>query len=229
MSNNRIIWCIREPRTGSSWFVRALEHNLKRSRIFFDLDVPEVFTSSNVYLLPHSEEKKHQIYNYFKNRTQTDSDFNKILSTHEFCSMEFLQNYENPMVFRNCRRNKTKQFISLFIAGRTNRYNIYVKSKLSSLMRLDPMIVPLEYVREFIQRMKEADNIWKMYCNNYDNEIVYYEDLIEGWKGDLLPFNLKMNFDGGRPGETTVKLPYIHEEVIINYEEVDRIINEELV
>ena len=102
---NRPIWCFREPRSGSSWFVRYIQNNLGKNRLFFDLDIP-FFSKTDVYTIPHSESKKEQILNFFKERNQQQIDSKYILCTHEFIALESLRNYNDPVLFRNCRRNK---------------------------------------------------------------------------------------------------------------------------
>lgn len=224
--NNKTVWVFRDPRSGSSWFINALERRLFRSKLFFDLENPNIFSTTNVYIEPDSQEKKQRISEFFDQRIQSSQDIRRILNTHEYVALESIKKYNDPIIFRNVRKNKTKQFISLVIAGRTNTYNIHNKDRLKDLPKLEPTTVSMESLQCFIDRIHEAERLWKLYSYNYMHETVYYEDLLQGWESKLIPLKLKMDPSG--EGRTTIKLPYIHEEVVTNYKEVDDIINEQL-
>lgn len=220
--NSKIIWIFREERSGSTWFVRSLHNLLKRSGIFLDNSVGNA--------------KYKEIYDYCNSTNQSTDLFKYILSTHNFKNLENLVDYTNPIVFRVTRKNKTEQFISHYIMARTGIPNVYSHNEVNNLPKLEPVTLYREQIYTYIDKMRDKENLWKQYTSDYENETVYYEDLLEFWESSIIPIKLSMQ-NISEPQKSPkdrkiktipVKLPYNKKELIINYDEVDTILRQEL-
>lgn len=246
--NNRIIWCLRDPRSGSTWFLFKLASKLTRTQNFLDIENNHIFSlypQTSYYMNNEEEEKKKRISNFFKNRKQTDRDQFTLISTHEYSALESMSNYKDPILFRNVRRDKTQQFASLVVANTTNYYNVHSIENRNKLPTLSPFTVDEQRIRSFIDRVKEADKLWNTYATQYESEVVYYEDLLEGWESKIIDFQAKMLPDDdtalnkillkniltvrnperfGLP----LKLPYKYEEILTNFDYIDKTLREEL-
>lgn len=240
----RIIWNIRDPRSGSTWFLYNLTAKLIRVSYFFDILNPDLFSTKDVYTLPDSIEKKNAINNFFRNRKQDDRDAYKILNTHEYSALESMGNYKDPIIFRNARKNKTEQFASLVIANYTQTYNVHSKDRRSNLPKEISVTVPEGEIVCFIDRVKEAERLWQTYATQYENETVYYEDLQKGWESNIVPVKMLMEGDEdtfnksnlkpsfhirGIPGNPPMplKLPYNYQQIITNYDKIDMVLKNE--
>lgn len=211
--DDNIIWIFREMRSGSSWFTAKLSNTLNRKAHFFDIQECAQIDPS-------------QRGQFFLNRKQQVEDYNKILNTHYFLGLSSLSNYDNPIVFRVTRRNKTEQFLSEYLVTLRNQQttNVENQSDIEKLPTIDKSIVPLKLAKSFVARHKEYDNLWKQYSIHYRNEVVYYEDLLEKYQSTILPLGpWKMNNVETEPG-LTYKLPYDKQELILNYKDVKNVI-----
>ena len=209
---NRIIWIFREPRSGSTWFRLALKQAIKRN-----------LNSFPVTTAPIIEKKL-----FYMDRIQQHEDKRMLLDTHDFCALESMCNYENPILIRNVRKNKTEQFISGIIANITNIWNIGPKMKLDTdiLPKIEPRSIPFNEITQFVARKKEIENLWDTYASQYENETVYYEDLLENWESTIFPIKLSMK-ETADLKDFTKKISYDKKEIIINYDEIDSILKNE--
>lgn len=216
--DDRIIWLFREPRSGSDWLTRSLSNALKRQVYFINKNTvpyPKNVTSSK---------RTEQIY--FENRKQELNDHTLLLNTHCFNALESLDNYANPIVIRSSRRNRTEQFISQYLAWQTSNFNVFSQDAIAALPKFEPFTIPEDDLYHFIKIKKSTNNLWKDYASKYENEIVYYEDLLLGWESKI--FNLKLRMTNDSDDYFPKKLPYNKKEFIINYDQIDGIIKEEL-
>ena len=206
--SNRIIWNFKERRSGSTWFIAALCQSInKTSQTFY----------SHVWNDSYTKE-------FYKNRKQSHDDHKTILNGHDFCALEYINNYTNPILIRNSRKNITEQFVSNYITRLTKIHNIK-GSEIDNFPKFDPVTIHLDDVNFFIARKKEIEKLWDTYASQYENETVYYEDLLEGWESTIFPVKLKMT---DKDNELTKKLPYNKTELIINYNEIDSILKDKL-
>ena len=239
----RIIWNIRDPRSGSTWFVNNLCIKLARTSHFFDILNPNIFGvyDDTYYNELDKDNKKRVISDFFEGLKQDQADTYKILNTHEYTILESISNYKDPILFRNLRRNKTEQFASLIVANKTQRYNVHSIYQRDTIPKIDTITVSEGSIFSFIQRVNDAEILWQTHAPNYENETVYYEDLLEGWESTILPIKFKMNPNEEdknlRTGSKSVsainptipiKLPFNYREIITNYDDVDRILKENL-
>lgn len=145
----RIIWVFREERSGSNWFIRTIINKLSRTSTFFEytqlkLSMDDIY----YYNIPES------IAYYINNRSQCETDAETILNTHEFICLQGLHNYQNPIVIRTSRRNRTEQLASEFISSQTRVFNDYPDVNNSSKnidIEGESIIIPEEYVCKFIE------------------------------------------------------------------------------
>lgn len=237
---NRIIWNFRDPRSGSTWFLYNLSVKLIRTSHFFDSINHNIFgIHDKNYYNDDFSKRKQGISDFFSNRKQESSDIYKVLNTHEYTALESISNYQNPILLRNIRRNKTEQFASLIVANLTHKYNVHSIENRNSLPKVEPITIDQNRIYSFINRVKDADRLWQIYSNQYESESVYYEDLFLGWESKIIPIKMKIentehiNEDAKNnplthiPGKP-IKLPYNYQEIITNYDEIDMMLKNEL-
>ena len=198
MEFKEILWLFREPRTGSTWLDIKLSKILNRERNFLGKPL------------------KGEGLKFFLDRSQQDTDHNKILSTHYFEALKSLKNYNNPTIIRTLRKNKLEQFLSQYLGLYTEiRYN----KSLEENMSIGPIIVPKWKAIEFIELRKKNELLWDNYSNHYNNETVYYEDLLKGYSFKHLPIpTIGMNLD---TEDLPKKIPYNKKEIVLNYDQLE--------
>ncbi len=200
MEFKEILWLFREPRTGSSWLNIKLSKLLNRERNFLD------------------DQAIGDLTNFFLKRIQHEDDINHILSTHHFQALESLQNYKDPIIIRTLRKNKVEQFFSQYIGLHSElKYIRYYEEKIN----LQPMMVPKKKAILFMEKSLENQVFWDKYSNQYRNETVYYEDLVNGHNFKYLPIpKLGMNIDDDN---ILKKIPYDKREIVLNYDQIEKI------
>lgn len=212
---NRIIWVLREPRTGGSWFIDKCAALLNRSSYFF-----ESIREFDILPMPRKE-------TYFINRPQHKDDTTRILNTHEFSAVSSFKNYDNPIIIRISRKNKTEQFLSFYLANLTRKtynsvkfYNVYNQETLSNMPNYTNLVVEAPAIKQFIKRQKIVDDYWNKIKNVYDTEVIYYEDLLVNYHSKLLNVSFDMNMD--HIEKLPLKLPYNKKEIFLNYDLIDK-------
>lgn len=209
--SKQIIWLLREPRSGSTWFSRKLGVFLNRPDKWFD------------------NRDQQEMENFFVSRKQQDTDCNIVFDTHYFCALKGLKNYTDPIVLRVTRKNKVEQFLSKVIATKYNHnqvFNILSEEERNNLPKIEKTVVPMSEVREFIRKSKQNDSLWKEYSPQYRSETIYYEDLLNGFSSKIFPItNWSMQIEEeGMP----LKLPYNKKDIFVNYEQVRSLIKQEM-
>lgn len=199
---NKVIWVFREPRSGSSWFIKSLSDQLQRPLYMFH-------KASNIEQQPRVE--------------------SSILNTHDFEMLESMGNYNNPIIFRNIRKNKTEQFLSRHISivlhfDFAKNFNITSHEECNNLPKLTPRVIAQPEILGYIKQQKQIESLWSDYATRYENEAVFYEDLIDKWESKLSTLTFSMN---KQISNNTMKMPYNKKEVIVNYDEVDSILKNE--
>lgn len=198
MEFKEILWLFREPRTGSSWLNIKLSKILNRERNFLD------------------DKAQGDLSTFFLNRSQQDSDYNQILSTHYFKALESLKNYKDPILIRTLRKNRVEQFLSQYLGMYTE---LKYRTSFEENITMEPVIVPKSRAIAFIELSKENDKLWDMYSNYYRNETVYYEDLLQGHNFTHLPIpTIGMDLD---TDELPKKIPYNKKELVLNYNQLE--------
>lgn len=214
--NNKLIWLFREPRTGGTWISSVMSKKLNRTPVW-------AFTDTN----NNSE---------FTSPITSDS----LISTHNFIyGLPALKNYKDQIVIRTTRRNKTDILVSKY-ASRIMRDNSpgIIKNNIHTKIQMDhylnnvlpiikPSIIEQKEIDSFIGLQKEFDRVWKTYSPQYENETIYYEDVVTGWSSSILPITLSMTGDEDRKYRAPSKIPYDKRELILNYDEVDSILKNE--
>lgn len=208
----RPIWVFKQPRTGSHWFTYSLGSYLKREPVTFD----EELHSQRRFPYPEQH-----VVDFFVARKQQPADVNSIIHTHHFYAMESLKNYKNPIIFFTARKNATEQIISAYVTKLTNIFNLGNKNQ-ETFPKLEPFVVPIPYALEELFMRRQYRYYWSQWCNNYEHEIVYYEDILEGWTSKIIP----VSFVNVTLKRTTAKLPYDKRELVINYDELDKVCKE---
>jgi hypothetical protein len=212
---NRIIWVFREPRTGSSWFTHRLADTTQRTIHFFDI-------KECLRIKPNER------LDYFKNRKQQFHDNNLILNTHYFSALNGLCNYDNPIIFRTCRKDKTEQFLSQYLLNfRHEKYiNVKTDEDINNFPYIPPMIVPLNEVYGFVKFNQKLDNEWTTFTKEYTTETVYYEDLLSNYNSTIMPlYNWSML--NSNENDLTKKIPYDKTKIILNYDKIKNIMESE--
>lgn len=218
MDNKQIIWIFRERRSGGTWFTLKLCHTLDRENFFIDDKIPtncSYFEKEKIFLARH----------------QQDGDEKKILNTHFFYGLPSIANYTNPILLRISRKDKTEQFLSEVIASRYNRlkslYNLHDLNNLHKFKSIEPHKLDETLVFDFIEQSKTNEKLWYNYSKNFNNETIYYEDLITKFSSKILPIeNWSM---ANNENNLTYKLPYEKEKIFLNYKRIKKIIEEKLI
>jgi LPS sulfotransferase NodH len=215
MNAQKIIWLFREPRSGSTWLTRKLSELTNREHVFIEKSMLHMTLDKRL-----SE---------FAQRKQQDQDFNSVLSTHHFTFLEHIGHYTNPLLIRTVRKNTTEQFISHCLAKMTQwrHPNLHPESNLAvindSLKQLGTgHIIPRRQVENYVQQKKTWDQQWNEYASMYENCTISYEDMIAGFDlPQLALYDLQM-----KEVDSTMPMPYNKQEIILNYDQIDRWIKE---
>lgn len=205
---NKIIWVLREPRSGSVWFTQKLAKTLGRKSNFVDSRIP--VAERNVW---------------FEGRSETPEDSTKILSTHLFVAIKSMSNFTTPILVRTTRKDRTEQFLSSYIGKYTNIKNMHYDN--APMPTIEPIVVPEKPILNWVQMVLTNKQLWEQYSGNYQNETVYYEDLVEGFSSSLLSINnwsMKTETDPSLPK----KIAYNKRDIVLNYDKVDQIIKDHL-
>lgn len=225
---DRIIWLFREPRSGSTWLTKELSFRLKRK--------PEFLVSKDERFI-QGPERSAFVFEYFDKIVPKDDDNKKLFHTHAFDGLKIINRYVNPILLRCIRRNKTDQFCSRFVVKNfTNIYNINTDQEYKQLPKIESITIPISkinsitkpvsniehYIRGHIQKEQQ----WNQYSSPYENETIYYEDLLED--NTLKLFDIGMNTINEKNASIghTIKLPYDYKKIIVNYDEIDLIMKE---
>lgn len=211
----KIIWLFREPRSGSTWITRKLSELTGREHIFIERSMTHLTMDRRL------EE--------FGHRTQSDQDYNSILSTHHFTFLEYMKNYTAPVLIRTARKNVTEQFISHFLAELTQwrHPNLHPEGNVSAITNSfaevgTGHIVPRQKVENYLRQKREWNRLWNQYAPAYEHCTVYYEDMTEQFDLPLIDLEgLQM-----KEVDTTMPMPYNKREIIRNYDQIDRWIKE---
>lgn len=217
--SNRIIWVFTQPRSGTAWFLLSLYKQLGRKR--------RTITVNKENQLKNNPQPtmSPRINTEFDSIKQEYDDTDYILDTHNFFALRsIMNNYHNPIVIQTARKNKTEQFLSAYIARLVNQYHAYSQEEYMNYPHLENIIVDKADIDLWIEVAKRRDFFWDKFASNYESEIVYYEDLLQGWQSKILPVTLSMNDTD--PEIRVLKSPYNKKEVILNYDEVDSIIKQ---
>ena len=213
--DQRIIWVLREYRSGSTWFTMKLCKLLNKEFYFFDNKLKTNF---------QDREK------FFVSRKQEKDDYMRILNTHHYFALKSFNNYNNPIVFNVTRKNRTEQFLSFYFAFKyssniPNKVAVNLsKDKLDLFPKYEKHVVPEIDALEFCKTVKSNSKLWYNNCNNFEHETIYYEDLLDGYNSKLLRTNLCMETE--MDNDLPVKLPYNKQEVVLNYSKIENIILE---
>jgi hypothetical protein len=72
-----------------------------------------------------------------------------------------------------------------------------------------------------MEKCLENQVFWDKYSNQYRNETVYYEDLVNGHNFKYLPIpKIGMNIDDDN---ILKKIPYDKREIVLNYDQIEKI------
>lgn len=213
MKMNRIIWVLRELRCGGTWFVDKLSHTYYKKPYMFEL-VPE-------YKILSYEERRL----YYMNRKESNDDYTRVLNTHDFCAVDGLKNYSNPIVFRVLRRNKTEQFLSLYL-GKLGKmhYHVYDNKHIRQLPKYDPMIIPKKGIDQFLRESYDNERLWNSISNLYETETLYYEDLLDTFTSKILP-DVKWSMNEPTNDRLPLKMPYDKRKIFLNYDDIEKAIS----
>lgn len=218
--NKRTIWVFKEPRTGSNWFLGNLRACFYRKD--FGLNLRELYQFENYLSGRKFPDRDDNIVRYFKNRYQQENDNTLIFNTHYFHALESLDNYVDPIVIRTARRNITEKILSDYIARRiTSVFNVNTEHQFQNFPKVEPFYAPIEFIKQLLGVTRTFDQYWLEWSRKYTNEVVYYEDLFQGWESKVMPIKWHTT-----QNIITLKLPYDKREIVLNYDEVDAVCKE---
>lgn len=243
----RVIWNFREPRSGSTWFKLNFPEYISRKELslnFPKANKPNNPEDSNFLGRVQRSRKMLEdanktgknlshmelIDNYFKNRKQESEDELLVITTHQFCALNYISNYSNPIIIRNSRKNITEQFLSEILVKCLKQSQVITQDDIAKYANINPIVIDEQEVIDWINIKKYQDKIWNDVSTSYENETVYYEDLLECWESKIFPVKLSMNIDSSyypktnSKNRTTYKIPIDKKEIVVNYEQIDSII-----
>jgi hypothetical protein len=225
---NRIIWFFREQRSGSTWLLLELKRQLNRESFFIKARPSYGKSSASGMQFGALDrgvewDKAHsKTLSYLRTRPQEECDYSRILHTHLFESLENMGSYENPILLRQIRKNKTEQLISVYVAEKFTRImNVNTEEEVKKYPTIQPFSIPLRYVELFKNKHKKIFQLWNKYASHYENETITYEDLLEGIESKYFGY-LKMNQTCGN----TLKLPYDKKELVTNYNQIENLLQD---
>jgi len=206
----------RERRSGSTWLRIYLSQLLRKQGYHIDDYIPDSY-------------KYDRLTEWFKDRKQDKLDRTRILNTHFFEGLSSLDNYVNPIIIKTSRKNKLDQLISAYMGKVNNLALQQYAPKLhipnnKRVLNMEPCTIPHDAILDFIKNQKYIDMLWNQYAQNYNSEVVYYEDLQQPHTIKVLNVHLDpmTKYHENLPK----KLPYDKKEIVLNYDEVARIISE---
>jgi hypothetical protein len=204
--NNKLIWILREPRSGSSWVCHSLTEKLNKP-------------------LHHYE--AHLLRNGLNQSNNFDStkfqDQNTLYSTHLFKLFPKLKEIE-PYVIRTTRRNKAEQCMSMlywkYFPHSIKHYyvnessNVYMDNFNKSLE--NPATAHKKDIIDIMSKIKERDQIWEDNFQNFKTDVIVYEDLIN--QVHLPELNVKLSFS--EEINFSHKMPEYKTKAFKNYDQI---------
>lgn len=212
---NKTIWLFRQPRTGGTWITTVMAKKLNKKIVY-------PFPLSNEDFLI----------------TEEQVNPNNILATHNFRhGLPKLKNFKNQIIIRTSRKNKIDMLISESLSDTMSeiskkkiRPNIWNKDMMDNYLNTLPSIKPYTIERavldKFINGQIFHNRLWNEYSSEYESEVIYYEDVVSSWTSSILPITLSMTNDTNEEYDTPFKLPYEKKELILNYDELDKILKD---
>lgn len=214
---NKNIVLFREPRSGSTWvmslIIRALNREHQHTFIEDIVDLDPVLINSTNY----------------------------VFSTHDFGhAFSILKYFKDTIIIRTSRRNLTEMLTSRILRRLMNEIsngeivaNIHndVQMKLyvdKILPSIKPIVISEALIQEFIYKQKRYNVLWNICASEYENETIYYEDILTGWNSSILPLTFSVANDDGSnerfygAQRSPIKIPYNKKELILNYDEIDK-------
>jgi hypothetical protein len=215
------IWIFREPRSGSTWFSNYVVTTMNRTHCFID--------RSSVGFAQYTDNLEFAIEPFLNTVYKYDPN-NTVFTTHFFSALATMDRFDDPIVIRCARKNKTEQFMSHCLAQST-RYqftNITTdehqekNKQLFDWITQNPMLIPKKDLVEYMRISARNDDLWNRHASKFRNFTVYYEDLCETGV-DIPPLNLyNCKIEEG----LTQKLPEYKSRVFLNYDMIQRWAND---
>jgi hypothetical protein len=205
---NRIIWVFREGRSGGTSAAEVIYRKLNRQYIFVD---------SSLYPSTFYKKQGHQIF------VQKEQDHKLLFNTHYFPALHSMCNYDDPILIRISRKNVVEQCLS-FLAGQSMNWkftNLKANGETQNLEIFEEFIKSKILIKksdvDFFARHRMKQNyLWNHYAPDYDNQVIYYEDMMTNIDIPLLNlYNVTLTSE-------TLKLPDYKKEVFVNYEDVEK-------
>ena len=214
-----VIWIFREPRTGGTWFSDHVAKNLGFTQCFID--------GTRAGPPPPNSELGFDSESFFKEVHKFPLE-STVFNTHFFTALLLMDRFENPILIRCARRNKTEQFMSHWLTKMTDyRFTNIIPGddshqrsvELFEKVTQQPTVVPKKDVETYMRVRLRNEMLWDQYATKYQNFTVYYEDLCEN--GVDIPFinlyNCKITSEG-----LTEKLPEYKSKVFLNRDMIQK-------
>lgn len=210
---NRIVWLFKEQRSGSSW----LCHHICKT-----INLTYTLVEDEYQHLPRHDRIKNIV-----SRKQQDTDYGSLLHTHLFEGLMSLSKYDNPIVIRCSRKNRFEQFLSWYAVKSTNwkffhlmrseeKSNFGERKVFDDLLK-SKIVIPKSEYHEFMHRVVDtSDKFWNL-ASRYDNQVIYYEDMMEG-SFDIPVLGM---YNNHMDEDTFIKNPDSYKkDIFVNYDEV---------
>ena len=252
---NKTIWMFREPRTGGTWITTAVQRELKRKPAWLGITKKNQMATKNQHQFDETG-KLLNATSLVMNFHDFEDGFEHVQKYDNAILIRTTRrNKADILVSRRIRRligdyiissgdyraeltsdeSQRQHFDSagsdISVIGShsnivTEEQHKYIKNVLQK--HIKPIVISQEEIDIFINMQKtKFDEPWNRYSSNYENETVYYEDVLESWSSSILPITLSMKNTNkvgevvsGRGRLFTLKIPYDKKELILNYEQV---------
>jgi len=199
---NKLIWIMREPRTGSTWVTDALARKLNKTIFHYETQCGKNIDSFDV------------------NATEFQ-DYTKVYSTHLFYLTSKIKKLD-PYFIRTARRNKVEQCMSMlywnYFPKSIKHYFVDESRNVAmDYFSLDnPVTVDKESVFDILLKIKKRDKLWEDNCQKFTNDVIVYEDLFDKV---YLP-NLDITLSFSEETNFSYKMPEYKTKAFANYDQI---------
>jgi hypothetical protein len=201
--NDKLIWIMREPRTGSTWITDALAKKLNKTICHYEMQFDK---------------------NLELDITAIDfQDHSKLYSTHLFNLIPKVKEID-PYIIRTARRNKTEQCLSMlywnhfpksikhyFVDESRNANMDYFTRSLDN-----PVTVNKESVFDILVKIKKRDRVWEDNFQHFTNDVIVYEDLFD----EVYLSNLDIKLSFSEETNFSYRMPEYKTKAFANYDQI---------
>ena len=215
MIDGKIVWFLKEPRSGSTWLTRVLLKTLPRNNI---VRIENIFTTE--YAGSYSA-----LMADFKNIEHRFTDTDTLYATHRFEILSCLDPKSKPIIIRSIRENIFEQILSELTVDLTGwRFtHRYLDAKFDDPAEKffnkffdEPVTIPKAQLVKYIKKIEHRQECWQNYHNEFETYTIKYEQLEEGVRLPFMDSIIKFDLYD----EPIIKTPDYKKTIFANYDEI---------